>query len=288
METLVSHQKHFALLYRLLSVGHWSVALCNRADRAATTSIIRSVATAMRYSSYQCYKALVDSLLKYVFVVEQSGSESSEIPPCTPSACASPTPIWSWWRECHVTIETNCSQVCWNSDTMWLCWVPKTEIVESFFPSCFHPPSSMFAVFTPPPLCFLSSGNACFCPPSSMFAILTPLCVLAVESACLPPCLPYSHSFVSSSCKEAKEAGKPCASDDELEEQQDAMVDPPNTNLTSGLPQTPGHPHGPSHACTWAPPLPRAQVLTRTPTPALTLHSNPTACPFQLLCFSWP
>ena len=99
--------------------------------------------------------------------------------------------------------------------------------------------SSAFAIFTPPPLCFSSSGSVCPHPPSSVFAVLTPLCVFAVESACFHLCLPYSHTpFVSSSRKEAKEAGKPCASDDELEEQQDATVDPPNTNLISGLPHS--------------------------------------------------
>jgi len=110
---------------------------------------------------------------------------------------------------------------------------------------------------THPPLCLRCRE----CMLSSMFAILTP-------------------PFVSSSCKETKEAGKLHASDDELEEQQDAMVDPPNTNLISGLP----HSWTP---CTWAPPLPCTWVLTHTPAPTLTLHSNPMASPFQPLCFSW-
>ena len=52
--------------------GHWSVALGNRADRGAAASNIGFVAAATRYSGYQSYKALVDSLLiSDVFVVNQ-------------------------------------------------------------------------------------------------------------------------------------------------------------------------------------------------------------------------
>ncbi|EDR05869.1 uncharacterized protein LACBIDRAFT_329325 [Laccaria bicolor S238N-H82] len=42
-----------------------SATFCNRADRGAITSMIGSVAAAMHYSGYQCYQALVDSVLIY-------------------------------------------------------------------------------------------------------------------------------------------------------------------------------------------------------------------------------
>ena len=98
-----------------------------------------------------------------------------------------------------------------------------------------------------------------------------PLCVFAVESACFHPRLPYSHTpFVSSSRKEAKEAGKPRASDDELEEQQDATVDPPNTNLISGLPHS------------WTPPRSQSRSHLGSPSPSRSgsyLHSRSRSHP---------
>ena len=53
----------------MLYVGHRSVALGNRADRGATASNIGFVVAATRYSGYQSYKVLVDSLLKFICLI---------------------------------------------------------------------------------------------------------------------------------------------------------------------------------------------------------------------------
>ena len=86
---------------------------------------------------------------------------------------------------------------------------------------------------THPPLCCRCRE----CVLSSVFAILT-------------------SPFVSSSHKETKEAGKPHASDNELKEQQDATVDPPNTNLISGLPHS------------WTPPRSQLHLHWGSPSPS--------------------